>query len=245
MDLVGEPQISHGVVERRFDVAGAAETVPGILWTPEGAAGARPLVLIGHGGSGHKRMPYVLSLARRLVRHQGWAVAAIDGPGHGDRAAASTGAAPAGDAAGLRTAFLASIAAAADSMAADWRAAVRELQALDEVGAGPLGYWGVSMGTMLGVPFVGASPDVQCAVFGLMGTFTEADPWAAAAPEVTCPVLFLVQTDDELVPPERALTLFRSLGAKDKRLHAHPGRHAAVPLEEIEASEAFLAAHLT
>lgn len=244
MDFVGEPQISHGVVERRFDVAGASETVPGIVWTPEGAIGSRPLVLIGHGGSGDKRMPYVLSLARRLVRHQSWAVAAIDGPGHGDRAAAKAGTEPAGDAAGLRQAFLASIAAAAESMTADWTATVRALQGLDEVGEGPLGYWGVSMGTMLGLPFVGATPEVRCAVFGLMGTFTEADPWAAAAPQVACPVLFLVQTDDELVPPERALTLFRAIGARDKRLHAHPGAHAAVPAEEIDASEAFLARHL-
>jgi hypothetical protein len=47
------------------------------------------------------------------------------------------------------------------------------------------------------------------------------------------------------VPPERALSLFRSLGAMDKRLHAHPGAHSSVPLEEIDASEAFFATHLT
>jgi dienelactone hydrolase len=244
MDIVGEPQISHGVVERRFDVAGATEAVPGIVWTPEGATGSRPLVLIGHGGSGHKRMPYVLSLARRLVRHQGWAVAAIDGPGHGDRAGTADEG-PGADEHGLRRAFLSRIAAAAASMSADWTATYREVQELDEVGTGPLGYWGVSMGTMLGLPTVAATPEVRCAVFGLMGTFTDADPWAAAAPEVTCPVLFLVQTDDELVPPERALTLFRAIGSTDKRMHAHPGAHAAVPLEEIDASEAFLARHLT
>jgi hypothetical protein len=58
-------------------------------------------------------------------------------------------------------------------------------------------------------------------------------------------VLFLAQTDDELVPPEKALALFRSIGSADKRLHAHPGAHAAVPPEEVEASEAFLAHHLS
>jgi hypothetical protein len=39
--------------------------------------------------------------------------------------------------------------------------------------------------------------------------------------------------------------LFRSLGSADKRLHAHPGLHSAVPPEEMEASEAFLSRHLT
>ena len=86
MDFTGDPISSHGVVERRFDVAGDGGVVPGLLWTPEGADGKRPLVLIGHGGTSHKRSPYVLSLARRLVRHADYAVAAIDAPHHGDRA---------------------------------------------------------------------------------------------------------------------------------------------------------------
>src|SRR6478752_7286125 len=111
MDFTDRPAVSRGVVERRFDVAGAGEVVPGIVWTPEAATGSRPLVLVGHGGGGHKRMPYVLSLARRLVRHAGYAVAAIDGPGHGDRSGASTtdGRSPG---VGISQSFLADVAAA-------------------------------------------------------------------------------------------------------------------------------------
>jgi pimeloyl-ACP methyl ester carboxylesterase len=219
MDFIGEAAVSQGVVERRFDVKGDHEVVPGIVWTPERASGPRPLVLVGHGGTGHKRMPYVLSLARRLVRHAGYAVAAIDGPGHGDRVGTS--------------------------MTDDWTATLHELRELDDVGDGPLGYWGISMGTMFGSPFVAATPDVRCAVLGLMGTFADENPWASAAASITCPVLFLAQTEDELVPMEHVVTLFRSIGSQDKRLHAHPGAHSAVPIEEIEASEAFFARHLT
>ena len=98
---------------------------------------------------------------------------------------------------------------------------------------------------MFGAPFVAATPEVRCAVLGLMGTLDETNPWNTAAPAITCPVLFLVQTEDELVHTEQAVKLFRSIGSQDKRLHAHPGGHAAVPVEEIEASEAFFAAHLT
>jgi hypothetical protein len=58
-------------------------------------------------------------------------------------------------------------------------------------------------------------------------------------------VLFLVQTDDELVPTDKAVALFRAIGSADKRLHAHPGAHSAVPTEEVEASEAFFARHLS
>ena len=45
-------------------------------------------------------------------------------------------------------------------MTADWQTTLKELQQLDEVGDGPLGYWGLSMGTMFGVPFVAATPEV-------------------------------------------------------------------------------------
>ena len=244
MEFIGRPTVSHGVVERRFDVEGGDEVVPGIVWTPEAASGPRPLVLVGHGGTGNKRMPYVLSLARRLVRHAGYAVAAIDGPGHGDRAGASTtDGRPPG--VGISQTFMADVTAAADTMIADWTATIRELRKLEDVGEGPLGYWGVSMGTMFGAPLLAATAEVRCAVLGLMGSFEDTNPWTTAAPAVKCPVLFLMQTDDELIPAELAMALFRSIGSQDKRLHAHPGVHAAVPIEEIEASEAFFARHLS
>jgi dienelactone hydrolase len=243
MDFIGDRLAEHGVVERRFDVKGEDGAVPGIVWTPEDASGPRPLVLVGHGGTGHKRMPYVLALARRLVRHAGYAVAAIDGVAHGERVSpSSSGAGVAGE--GIPRQFMADVAAAAETMVSDWTTTRRELQELDEIGDGPLGYWGLSMGTMFGAPFVAATPDVRAAVLGLMGTFDDANPWTLAAPSITCPVLFLAQTDDELVPPERALALFRAIGSTDKRLHAPPGKHAAVPPEEVAASEAFFAQHL-
>lgn len=243
MKFLDEPVVGRGVVERRFDIEGANGVIPGIVWTPEGANGSRPLVLVGHGGTGNKRMAYVLSLARRVVRHAGYAVAAIDGPGHGDRA----GAAMTGDRTpqpGLPSTFVTQVASAAESMTADWTVTLGELRKIDGVGDGPLGYWGLSMGTMLGAPFVAATPEVRCAVLGLMGSFGEDDPWTTAAAKIECPVLFLTQLDDELVPVDRALSLFGTIGSGDKRLHAHPGVHAAVPREEMEASEAFLTKHL-
>jgi hypothetical protein len=57
-------------------------------------------------------------------------------------------------------------------------------------------------------------------------------------------VLFLQQLDDELVPRDSAMELFLAIGSSDKRLHAHPGVHEAVPPEEFDQSEAFLARHL-
>jgi dienelactone hydrolase len=132
-----------------------------------------------------------------------------------------------------------------DEMVEDWQATIDALQKLDGIGIGPVGYWGLSMGTIFGLPFVAAEPRVQVAVLGLMGAMGPTrDRLRKDAARVDCPVLFLVQWDDDLVPRESALELFGALGATDKRLHAHPGIHTAVPREEFDAGEAFLAEHL-
>ncbi len=228
------------MLQRRFSVAGDNGPVPGVLWSPEDAVGPRPLVLVGHGAGATKVEDYVLALARRLVRHHAHAVAAIDGPVHGERRADGH--------ADPMLAFLefsqrwSSDAALTDGMVADWRATLDELQKLDEVGEGPVGYWGLSMGTILGLPFVAAEPRVCAAVLGLMGVTGPTRPRIEAdAPKVHCPVLFLMQWDDELFERQAVLQLFGALGSEDKCLHAHPGLHGAVPAEELLASEALFA----
>src|SRR6266853_1064974 len=61
---------------------------------------------------------------------------------------------------------------------------------------GYVGFWGVSLGSAIGVPLVAAEPRITAAVFGLAGHETLAE----AAARVTVPVEFLLQRDDELVP---------------------------------------------
>ncbi len=64
------------------------------------------------------------------------------------------------------------------------------------------------------------------------------------APKIQCPVLFIQQLEDELMPHNAVLELFDAIGTSDKRLHANPGAHAAVPPDEQDAIRAFLAQHL-
>lgn len=237
MELTAEPIVERGVREQAFRIGCDGRVVPAILWTPESGGQGRPLALLGHGGSLHKRADYILATARRLARHHGIASVAIDGPGHGERA----------DAAGSED--LGQInrvwgrPEVVDETVADWRASLDAAQAA--VGAGAVGYFGLSMGTMMGVPLVAAEPRVQAAVLGLMGTWTPVSQRLAEdAAHVTCPVRFLVQWDDELVPRDRALELFDRLGSKDKSLRAHPGRHVQVPPDEMRAVPDYLASHL-
>lgn len=215
--------------------------MPLALWTP---AEAPPtgLVLVGHGGSGHKQEDYVVALARRLVRSSGTAVAAIDGPLHGERRG------HAADPTVVLMEFAQAWAADAtltDSMVADWVATLDSLQALPELAGLPVGYWGVSMGTLLGLPFVAADARVRACVLGLAGLIgPTASRLAADAPRVVVPTLFLLQLDDELFPTEASIALFRAIGSAEKRLFASPGRHRDVPTDAFHLSIDFLASHL-
>jgi alpha-beta hydrolase superfamily lysophospholipase len=230
--------VHRGVRERAATIVGSHGTVPLALWTPEGAA-PKGLVLVGHGGSGHKREDYVLALARRLVRAGDFAVASIDGPVHGDRRAAN---------AEVPTLVLMEFAQAwssdtslTDGMVNDWVVTLDELQEDPDLANAPVGYWGLSMGTLLGLPFVASQERVIACVLGLAGLVgPTSQRLAEDAPKILVPTLFLVQLDDELFATEASLELFRALGTPDKRLYAAPGKHRDVPADAFHLSIQFL-----
>lgn len=85
LEWQGENLCEGQIQERQFVVNGGKSPVPGILWAPEDIEKPVPLVLFGHGGSGHKRVARSLMLGRRFASVSQFAMAAIDGPAHGDR----------------------------------------------------------------------------------------------------------------------------------------------------------------
>ncbi|TQS29303.1 dienelactone hydrolase family protein [Microbispora sp. KK1-11] len=234
---------SDGVREQLFTL----DEIPGALWTPEGTTGARPLVLMGHGGGRHKKAADIVARARRFVAECGFAVAAVDVPGHGDRpkderydkiatenqARVAAGEEPAP----LIAAFQALVAR---QTVPEWRAVLTALQRLEHVGTGPVGYWGVSLGCGLGVPFVAAEPRVRAAVLGLGGALASAE----AAARITVPVQFLLQWDDDRMPRAQGLALFDALASTEKTLHANPGKHGEIPEFETDSSLRFFERHL-
>jgi dienelactone hydrolase len=235
---------SNGVLERLFTTGG----IPGVLWSPAGAVGRRPLVLLAHGGGQHKQAPGVLARAHRYVTACGFAAAAIDAPGHGGRPRTEQ---DERFVAGMRERMAAgepvypSIVRYNAEVAAraipEWQAVIGAVQELDGVGAdGPVGFWGVSMGAAIGVPLAAAEPRIKAAVFGLAGH----EALAGAAARVTIPVQFLLQWDDEHVPRDSGLALFDAFASREKTLHANPGRHVEVPAFELEDSARFFARHL-
>ncbi|MEU9482494.1 alpha/beta hydrolase [Streptomyces decoyicus] len=232
-----------GITEQLFTL----DEIPGVLWAPEGAAGTRPLILMGHGGGQHKKAPGILARAHRFVTECDFAVAAVDVPGHGDRpmdeeyhriATENQARVDAGEeVAPLIAGFQALVAR---QTVPEWRAVLDAVQQLEHVGAGPVGYWGVSLGCGLGVPFVAAEPRVRAASLGLGGAPASAE----AAARITVPVEFLVQWDDERVPRAQSLALFDALASTEKTLHANPGKHAEIPAFQLDNTLRFFARHL-
>ncbi|SEE30201.1 MULTISPECIES: dienelactone hydrolase family protein [Streptomyces] len=234
---------SDGVSEQLFTFG----EIPGVLWTPDGAAGTRPLILIGHGGGQHKKAPDIVVRARRSVAECGFAVAAVDVPGHGDRpvderynriATENQARVEAGEEPAPLIAHFQALVAR--QTVPEWRAVLDAIQEIEYVGAGPVGYWGVSLGCGLGVPFVADEPRVRAAVLGLGGALASAE----AAARITIPVEFLVQWDDERVPRAQSLALFDAFASAEKTLHANPGKHGEIPAFELDSALRFFARHL-
>jgi dienelactone hydrolase len=242
----------RNVTERDFELEVAGERVPGVLWTPADAVGPRPLVLMGHGGSQHKRVDTHQARARHYVRALGFAVAAIDAPDHGDRVTPEQAAEFARSvreriAQGhpMTEDFVRRMAERARQAVAEWRATLDALQELDVIGTGgPVGYWGVSMGTGIGVPFVAAEPRITAAVFGLSGLHPSATEMAEAARRITVPVEFVFQWDDEIATRAAGIALFDAFGSTEKTMHVNPGGHLGIPAFERDSWERFFARHL-
>ena len=248
-------EATEGVVtERLFDMTVDGERVPGVLWSPVGAKGPRPLVLMGHGGSQHKKTPGIAARARQYAERLGYATLAIDAPGHGDRISRQeaialmrdVGARVRGEApADFSAERLKAMGQRTRQAVPEWTAALDAAQGMGFVGkGGPVGYWGVSMGTAIGVPFVAGEPRITAAVFGLGGLREGDAAFEADARKITIPVEFVFQWEDAVAPRERGLALFDAFGSAEKTMHINPGGHMDIPDFEGASWERFFARHL-
>ena len=240
MRFTSQQRLDDGVLEREFTLG----EVPGVLWTP-GSAPA-PLILSGHNGGLHKRLPRLVARARHYAAEYGFAVAAVDAPGHGDRPRSAVyeharadlrRALEAGEPVGeIVDAFILPLV---ERAVPEWRTTLDALLSLPEIG-GPVGYEGM---TAIGIRLAVVEPRISAAVFfggGFVpGTLVE------EARQVTIPLQFLLQWDDEGMERQPVLDLFDAFGTKEKTLHANLGGHAGVPWFEVDAAARFFTRHLS
>ncbi|SOD72893.1 dienelactone hydrolase [Jatrophihabitans sp. GAS493] len=235
------------VAEQEFVLHCPSGPVPGVLWTPRHVAALAPVVLLGHGGSSHKRSNRILSLADWFTR-AGIASLAIDGPFHGDRAGGTR-----------KESYQMRIAAEGanhvlDRMVAEWLATLEAVTTNFPIDATRIGYLGLSMGTRYGLPTAAAlGTRVRCAVFGKFGlertkhlapALDTTARIAADAPKISAPTLFHMQWNDELFTRKGQLELFDRLSSPDKRLIAFTGQHNQTTASAPSTWQTFIAEHL-
>ena len=223
-----------GLREVRFRTGEA----PGLLWLPDGEEGPFPLVLIQHPGMSSKDDFIVSGPAQAWATTHRWACLGLDAPGHGERAVPDPFAA-------MRDPEQA--AAMAAQFAGEVTEAVDELAERYPIDTGRLGYYGYSLGAMLGVPAVAGDGRFRAAVFAAAGTgplcgSAEGDgSHLEGLAEVA--VRVIAKERDEIVSGEATIELYAGIpGEKD--LVTLPGGHFAIGDEVVGAAEEWLAAKL-
>lgn len=216
-----------------------ARQVPATLWSPPPAGTLRPVVLVSHGGSDHRKSRFVTEMAGALVAH-GMHALAIDGPVHGDRRSGPA------DPLATRDAFLQRWSQGTDaaSMVEDWRAVLDATLALPQVDGTAIGWCGLPMGTAFGLPLLAQDGRFAAAAIGMWGL--DRDPLQLlrrAAPQVLCPCLFHMCWDDEIFARTAQFELFERLGG-ERQLAAYPGPHALPQGRRLDDVADFLASRL-
>ena len=242
MRFTSEQRLDDGVLEREFTLG----EIPGILWTPGSASAPTPLILVGHPGGLRKMYPRLAGRARHYAAAYGFAAAAIELPGSGDRPRSAAAEQARAD---LRRAMEAGepvgeivdalVLPLVEKAVPEWQAAMDALLSLPEID-GPVGYAGgvIAIGIRLAV----VEPRISAAGF-FAGSFVPATMFEEA-PQVTIPLQLLLQWDDEGNDRQSALDLFDAFGSKEKTLHANLGGHTGVPQFEVDDGARFFARHL-
>ena len=223
-----------GLREVRFRLG---ET-PGLLWLPDGEEGPLPLVLIQHPGMSSKDDALVAGPARAWATTHRWACLGLDAPGHGERAVPDPFAAMRDpeQAAAMAAQFAGDVASAVDALAKRF-----------PVDVGRLGYYGYSLGAMLGVPAVAGDGRFRAAVFAAAGTGPLSGPAEGEGSHLAgladVAVRVIAKERDEVVSPDATMELYAGLpGERD--LVTLPGGHFAVGDDVVGEAEEWLTAKL-
>ena len=231
-----------GVVQREFTVG----ELTGALWSAADAAGPAPLVLLGHGGGTHRTAPAMVGRARRLVVDGGLVAASLDAPGHGGRPRtaydereidAMQRAMEAGEPVGPIVVRYNGVLA--EQSVPEWRTVLDALLLLPEID-GPVGYFGINLGTAIGVPLIVAEPRIRAAVLGQFWP----DTLVPLARRITIPIELDLQWDDEHIDRQAGLELFDAFASAEKTLHVNAGRHKELPRFEADSAVRFFVRHL-
>ncbi len=239
MQFTSEQRLDDGSLEREFTLG----EIPGILWTP--TSSPAPLILLGHPGGLRKMYPRLAGRARHSAAN-GFAAAAIEVPGSGDRPRSAAAEQARAD---LHRALAAGepvdeivdrlVLPLVEKAVPEWQSTLDALLSLPAI-SGPVGFSGgvISIGIRLAV----VEPRIAAA--GLFaGSFVPRAMFDEAR-QVTIPLHVLLQWDDEGNDRQMALDLFDAFGSEEKTLNANMGGHTGVPQFAGDDAARFFVRHL-
>ena len=136
--------------------------VTGAIWLPKDSCESNRVVLCGHGASGDRYQVPIPYLVKHLVDQHNIVVLSVDGPVHGLRKVEPGG----------REAFFQEMQRPTfiDDMVSDWLIATEDILKEKNITIETLGYFGLSMGTMFGVPLLASQLEFNASVIGLCGS---------------------------------------------------------------------------
>jgi dienelactone hydrolase len=246
--FTAERRLDDALLEREFTLPGVPG-ISGVLWTPAAPSGSAPapLILLSPPPLGlRKAYPRLLGRARHAAA-DGFASAAIELPGYGDRPRLPAVEQARAD---MRRALAAGepvsdatvdalVLPGVDTAVPEWRAVLDALLSLPGIG-GPVGFSGgvIAVATRLAA----VEPRLKAAVL-FAGSFIPRATFEEAR-RVTIPLHVLLQWDDEGNDRQASLALFDAFGSKEKTLHANMGGHTGVPDFAGDAAARFFVRHL-
>ncbi|SVD47801.1 uncharacterized protein METZ01_LOCUS400655 [marine metagenome] len=221
-----------GLRRVRFQLKVDDEIVPGLLQIPD-KEGPFPLVFIQHPGLASKDEIYISGTAKKWAEQYGWACVALDAPGHGERAIEN-----ALDA--LRDAEKASIMS--KQFAKEITVTIDTLANEFPINMRAIGYWGFSLGALLGVQACALDQRFRASVLAAAGT----SPLTGKLTNDVLKglqetaILLLAKTEDEVIPKDSTESLFSDIQCRRKELRWLPGGHFMIGGDVITEGEMWL-----
>jgi len=234
----------------RFEVVSRGDFVPGLLYLPTSRptpVNDLPLVIVQHGLAGSKTAPY-LEFSARWVR-EGFAVAMIDLPLHGERSSPKLSArlvegierVMQGEELDADTGAL--VEEFARQSTSDLVRTLDALAALDAIDSARIGFVGFSLGAVVGSYFLAHDPRPLAAAFALAGGRrgpTALDPAEYISRISPRPVLVIAAESDERISADSSKALFDA-AREPKEFSVSKGDHGNLSGSALGKIQSFLA----
>jgi len=217
------------------------ERVTGLLAMPKEKSGPLPVVILLHGLGDRKTVDYIEAGNSLLTKH-GYAVLRIDVANHGDRKVYDYEF-------DLTDGFKYWTRDIISQTVFDLRRAVDFLETREDIDKDRIGFFGISLGGMIGTVFCGVDKRVAVPVITLAGGnlslmfgvdaitneakeyFSIIDPINFIAQIKPRPLLMINAENDEVIPPITSTLLFKA-ASEPKKIIWYNSKHRDLPVEE-------------